>query len=62
MKFISGSVSGSFKACLTIHIFLETGRHLLELALVDFLESSCPSLCVGGQEVAVKMRETLALF
>jgi hypothetical protein len=45
VNFTPDSVSGSFKACLTIHILFETASQCLDMVLVDFLESSCPSLC-----------------
>ena len=50
VKFIADSISGSFKACLPIHIFLETGRHWLEMTLVDFFESSGPNICDSGPD------------
>jgi len=47
---MSDGISGSFKGGLTIHIFLETDRQWLEMVLVNFLESSCPNLCVIGPD------------
>jgi len=47
---MSDSISDSFKTGLTIRIFFETGRQWLEMALVYFLEASCPSVHISGLE------------
>ena len=52
VNFMSDSISGSFKeGGLTIHILLKTDRQWLEVVLVNFLESSCPNICVIGPDV-----------